>query len=133
MSASRTSRSVVTARAPGARTSTVNAISSADPDPEMATSYPAAIAARAIVVLSLPAPTMPRRRSLGSGLTVSPLGARASSIACGAMGQLLAGATGGVSSCSGDAASSSRTRGITSRPKSSIVAIRCSCGTRPMA
>src|SRR5438128_4196744 len=36
---------------------------SAVPDPDMATSYPAAIAARAIVVPTRPAPTMPRRRS----------------------------------------------------------------------
>src|SRR5260370_37110779 len=41
---------------------------SAVPDPDMATSSPAAIAARAIVVPTLPAPTMPRRRS-----PVSPL------------------------------------------------------------
>ena len=32
-----------------------------------------------------------------------------------------------------DTTSSSRTRGMTSRPKSSIVAIRCSCGMRPIA
>src|SRR6202022_2455857 len=41
---------------------------SAVPDPEMATSYPAAIAARAIVVPTRPAPTIPRRRSPVSSL-----------------------------------------------------------------
>ena len=38
MSAWRTTSSVVAARAPGASTSTVSAISSAGPDPEIATS-----------------------------------------------------------------------------------------------
>src|SRR2546430_13251043 len=41
---------------------------SAPPDPDMATWYPAAIAARAMVVPTRPAPTMPRRPS-----PVSPL------------------------------------------------------------
>src|SRR6267378_6502062 len=58
-----TTSSVEAARAPGARTSTISAMRSAGPDPEMTTLYPAAIAARAIVVPTLPAPTMPRRRS----------------------------------------------------------------------
>src|SRR5258708_5667522 len=44
---------------------------SAGPDPDRATSYPAAIAIWAIVVPNLPAPTMPRRKSpppmLGTG------------------------------------------------------------------
>src|ERR1700730_12950561 len=49
---------------------------SAVADPDMATSYPAAIAARAIVVPTLPAPTMPTRRSpvtaLDTGLSRLP-------------------------------------------------------------
>src|ERR1700737_5014267 len=61
-----TTSSVESARAPGASTSTISSIRSAAPDPEIATSYPPATAARAIAVPALPAPTMPRRRSVGS-------------------------------------------------------------------
>src|SRR3981189_1670889 len=39
---------------------------SAGPEPEIATSYPAATAARAKAVPALPAPTIPRRRSVGA-------------------------------------------------------------------
>src|SRR3979490_1707270 len=39
---------------------------SAGPEPDIATSYPPATAARAIAVPALPAPTMPRRRSVTS-------------------------------------------------------------------
>src|SRR3984893_6717591 len=77
-SAKPTTSSVETARAPGASTSTISAMRSAAPDPEIATSYPAAIAARAIVVPTLPAPTIPRRRSpvspLDTGLSRHPRG-----------------------------------------------------------
>src|SRR5713226_9170876 len=65
-SACLTTSSVVRARAPGASTSTIRSMRSADPDPEIATSYPPATAARAIAVPALPAPTMPRRRSVAS-------------------------------------------------------------------
>src|SRR4030081_3831455 len=41
---------------------------SAGPEPDMATSYPPATAARAIAVPALPAPTMPRRPSVASPL-----------------------------------------------------------------
>jgi hypothetical protein len=41
----------------------------------MATSWPAAIAARARVVPNLPAPTMPRRRSSISGMAAHAAGA----------------------------------------------------------
>src|ERR1700692_1364381 len=67
-SAKRTTSSVDTARAPAASTSTISAMRSPGPDPDIATSYPAATAARAMVVPTLPAPTMPRRRSADSPL-----------------------------------------------------------------
>src|ERR1022692_624929 len=65
MPAEPTTSSVVTGRAPGASTSTISAMRSGGPEPEMAMSYPALIAARATVVPIFPAPTMPRRRSVG--------------------------------------------------------------------
>src|SRR2546427_5839088 len=61
-----TTSSVESARAPVASTSTISSMRSAGPDPEIATSYPPATAARAMAVPALPAPTMPRRRSVGS-------------------------------------------------------------------
>src|SRR6202022_904424 len=62
----RATSSVVSGGAPGASTRTISSLRSADPDPEIATSYPPATAARAIAVPALPAPTIPRRRSVGS-------------------------------------------------------------------
>src|ERR1700674_302026 len=78
-----TTSSVERARAPGASTSTISSMRSADPDPEIATSYPPATAARAIAVPALPAPTMPRRRSVGSLLDTgrSPVRAREAPVA----------------------------------------------------
>src|SRR6266852_8333016 len=61
-----TTSSVESARALGASTSTISSMRSAGPDPDIATSYPPATAARAIAVPALPAPTMPRRRSVAS-------------------------------------------------------------------
>src|SRR4030088_817342 len=61
-----TTSSVVRARAPGASTSTISSMRSAGPEPDIATSYPAATAARAKAVPALPAPTIPRRRSVGA-------------------------------------------------------------------
>src|ERR1700674_4527458 len=64
----RTTSSVEASRAPGASTSTIRAIRSAAPDPDMATSHPPAVAARAIVVPTFPAPTIPKRRPAISAL-----------------------------------------------------------------
>src|SRR6266851_2434476 len=61
-----TTSSVESARAPGASTSTISSMRSAGPDPDIATSNPPATAARAIALPALPAPTMPRRRSVAS-------------------------------------------------------------------
>src|SRR5467141_1579203 len=86
-----TTTSVESARAPGASTSTISSMRSADPDPEIATSYPPATAARAIAVPALPAPTMPRRPSVGSLLDIgrSPIRARQARVAwCRLLGRI---------------------------------------------
>src|SRR2546426_1600556 len=86
-----TTSSVESARAPGASTSTISSMRSANPDPEIATSYPPATAARAIAVPALPAPTIPRRRSVGSLLDTgrSPVRARQAGVAwCRLLGRI---------------------------------------------
>src|SRR5580704_7407814 len=60
-SACRATSAVVTACAPGASTSTISSMRSGAPEPDTATSYPPAVAARAIAVPIFPAPTMPKR------------------------------------------------------------------------
>src|SRR5690348_11474077 len=64
---------------------------SAAPDPEMATSYPDAIAARAIVVPTLPAPTMPRRRAAVSVLDTGLSRHRRGEVAGGNLGNQMIG------------------------------------------
>ena len=77
--------------------------------------------------------TCPRRRSRGADRRLGAVPVRpASSLRRDGHRQLLSSPT-ATRRLAGVAASSSRTRGMTSRPKSSIMAIRCSCGTRPIA
>src|SRR5713101_4749480 len=79
-----TTASVESARAPGASTSTISSMRSAAPDPDIATSYPPATAARAMAVPALPAPTMPSRRSVTSLLATgrSRVRGRRALVAC---------------------------------------------------